>query len=168
MKTRQTVEESLNALEGFKAFFSGHFGGMKAKKSFAIYSSASEHGVFDLVALRRDRHDSSNYAVFAFSKKGTIEPSARKTLEERAKEIPLGTIRYESLSYGKLELWRGPEGSFARENNTIATLSEEWSDIFVFPVATENGPEALNCPYIIYAHKDGEDYIYPVPARKLN
>jgi hypothetical protein len=167
METKKKLEESLSELNGFKAIFSGLFGGMKAKKSLAIYSSASEKGVFDLIPLRRDSHDGSNYAVFAFSKKGAIEPETRRTLVERAGTIPLETIRYESLSYGRLELLRGPEGSFAYENNTIATLAGEWPDIFVFPVATVNGPEALDRPYVIYAHKDGEDYIYPVPAQKL-
>ncbi|MCD8185950.1 MAG: hypothetical protein LUD68_05700 [Rikenellaceae bacterium] len=100
------------------------------------------------------------------TKGGTITPVALETLRERAKEIPLGTIRYESIGYLKLQPWRGGENSFANENKTITTIAEEWPDIFVFPVAVGKA-ENLDCPYVIYAHRQGEDCIYPVQAKKL-
>lgn len=166
MEARKKLAESLNTLDGFKALFSGLFGGGKAKKSFEIYSSAPEKGVFDLLTLRNDEHNDYHYAVFAFSKKGTIDVETRQTLTERARELPLGTIRYESISYGKLELWRSEGESFANQNKTITTLAPEWPDIFVFPVA-EGKAEKLDCPYIIYAHKDDGDYVYPIATKKL-
>jgi len=164
--TKEKLAENLQSLVGFKSLFNGLFGGGKAKKSFEIFSSAPEKGVLDLVMLRTDSHDDFHYAVFAFSKKGTIDPNTLQMLKDAASEIPLGTIRYESIGYSKLQLWRGGENSFANEHKTITTLAGDQSDIFVFPVA-EGKLDNLQCPYVIYAHKEGQDYIYPVPVKKL-
>jgi hypothetical protein len=150
-------EKKLESLDGFKAIFGGLFGGGKAKASFEIYRSAQKKGVYDIAVLRREKYDDNHYAIMAFSTKGSIDKDALQIITERANEIPLGTIRYECLSYTKLEPYRGKHGSLADQNTEITSIANDFADLFMFPISeSESG---LDCPFLIYANKDGQDYI---------
>jgi hypothetical protein len=160
--------QSLETLDGFKAIFSGLFGGGKAKDSFGIYHSAQKKGVYDITVLRHEKYDDNYYAIMAFSTKGPIDKDRLQIKTERADEVPLETIRYECISYTKLEGYRGngPD-SFAAQNREITSIADAWEDLFVFPVG-ESSESALDCPFLIYANKDGKDYIFPVSRKRLN
>jgi hypothetical protein len=159
-------EKTLDALDGFKSIFSGLFGGGKAKSSFEIYRSAQKKGVYDITVLRREKHEDNHYAIMAFSTAGHIEADTLRIITERANEVPLGTIRYECIGYTKLQGYRGngPD-SFAARNTEITSIAGDWEDVFVFPVYASESD--LDCPFLIYANKDGNDYIYPVPRKRL-
>jgi hypothetical protein len=159
-------EDTLTTLDGFKSIFSGLFGGGKAKASFEIYSSAQKKGVYDITVLRREKYEDRHYAIMAFSTNGSIDKDTLQIITERANEVPLGTIRYECISYSKLQGYRGngPE-SFAAENTEITFIADDWDDLFVFPIS--DSEKALDCPFIIYANKDGKDYVFPVARYRL-
>jgi hypothetical protein len=163
---RKQFEQSLSTLNGFKAIFGGLFGGGKAKSSFEIYRSAQKKGVYDITVLRREKHDDYHYAIMAFSTNGNIDNDTLQIITERANEVSLGTIRYEALSYTKLESYRGGSESFAAENTEIVSIADDIEDVFVFPAA-ESSESALDCPFLIYANKDGKDYIFPVAGKRL-
>jgi hypothetical protein len=160
-------EQTLAALDGFKAIFSGLFGGGRAKSSFEIYSSAQKKGVYDLAVLRREKYDDNYYAIVAFSSKGSIDGETLRIITERANEVPLGTIRYECLEYVKLENYRGKSGSSADESREITSIADDWEDLFVLPLSSGSSESGLDCPFIIYANRDGLDYIFPVARKRL-
>lgn len=153
----QAIASKLNDMAGFKPLFKGLFGGGKVKKSFAIYSSAINKGVYNLHKVRSATHDDSQYAVYAFSPNGDVTPDALKLITERLANMSLGTIRYECMSYTCLQAWRGEEGSLANENTEITSIAPEHPEVLVFPVADD-----VSCEYVIYAQKDGEHYVYPI------
>jgi hypothetical protein len=161
----KTFEKTLETLDGFKAIFSGIFGGGKAKVSFEIYDSAQKRGVYDIAVLRREKYDDNHYAIMAFSTGGSINGDTLRTITERANEVPLSTLRYECIGYTKLEAYRGGPNSFAAQNTEITSIADDWDDVFVFPVA--DSEPALDCPFLIYANKDGQDYIFPVARSRL-
>jgi hypothetical protein len=158
-------EKKLESLDGFKSIFGGLFGGGKAKASFEIYRSAQKRGVYDIAVLRREKYDDNHYAIMAFSTGGGIDADSLRIITERANEVSLGTIRYECLSYGKLEAYRGKPGSLADQNTEIVSIADDFADLFVFPIAESESD--LDCPFIIYANKDGQDYIFPVARNRL-
>jgi hypothetical protein len=158
-------EKTLETLNGFKSIFSGLFGGRKAKSSFEIYRSARGKGVYDIAVLRSEKHESSRYAIMAFSTGGNIDPETLRIITERANEIPLGTIRYESVGYTKLQRCYGA-ASFADRHADVASIVDDHDDILVFP-AWASSENELDCPFLIYANKDGDEYVYPVPRKRL-
>jgi hypothetical protein len=158
-------EQTLLTLDGFKSIFSGLFGGGKAKASFEIYRSAPKKGVYDLAVLRREKYDDRHYAIMAFSTKGSIDKDTLQIITERANEIPLSTLRYECISYSKLESYRGGSDSLAGTNTEITSIAADREDLFVFPVS--DSEKELDCPFIIYANKDGKDYVFPVARHRL-
>jgi hypothetical protein len=158
-------EKKLETLDGFKSIFSGLFGGGKAKASFGIYSSAQKRGVYDLAVLRREKHEDNHYAIMAFSTGGNIDAETLRIITERSNAVSLGTIRYECLSYGKLSAYRGAPGSLADKNSEITSIANDLADLFVFPISESESD--LDCPFIIYAKKDGRDYIFPVARKRL-
>lgn len=165
MEAKQ-FEETLSTQDGFKAIFGGLLGGFRAKASFEIYSAAQKKGVYDIEVLRRKTYEGNHYAIMAFSPKGRIDKETLQIITERANTVPLGTIRYECIGYSKLEGYRGNgHESFAAENKEITSIADDWEDIFVFPVS--DSEKNLDCPFIIYANKDGKDYVFPVPRNRL-
>lgn len=140
--------------------------GDKAKLSFDIYSSASTRGVYENHTLHTWQHENHHYAVMAFSSSGPLDAKILAELKSSASSLPLDLVRYESLGYLRLEPWRGGAGSLADKSREITSLGKDYKGVLVFPVATNN-VQALDCPLIIYALKDGEHHIYPVPAQKL-
>jgi hypothetical protein len=160
-------ERSLETLDGFKVIFRGLFGGGRAKSSFEIYHSAQKKGIFDITVLRREKYDDNHYAVMAFSTKGSIDKDTLQIITERANEVPLGTIRYESIGYTKLEDYRGKGPDSAAANETeITSIAGGRDDLFVFPL-WGTSKDALDCPFLIYANKDGKDYIFPVARKRI-
>ncbi|MDR2787327.1 MAG: hypothetical protein LBD06_03005 [Candidatus Accumulibacter sp.] len=158
-------EKKLESLDGFKAIFGGLFGGGKAKASFEIYRSAQKKGVYDVAVLRREKHEDNHYAIMAFSTQGSIDKDTLQVITERANDVSLGTIRYECLGYAKLEPYRGQPGSLANKNTEITSIADGFADLFVFPISeSESG---LDCPFLIYANKDGQDHIFPVARKRL-
>lgn len=155
------IEQKLNDISGFKPLFKGFFGGGKVKKSFAVYSEAEKKGVYPLLRLRLAKHEDSQYAVYAFSPEGKIADEVLKDITERVADLSLGTIRYECISYSRLEEWRGEEGSNAYENIEITGIAPEYPNVLVFPVADE-----VNCEYVIYAQKGSQIYIYPMTTQQ--
>lgn len=157
----QSVAAKLNDISGFKSLFTGIFAGGKVKKSFEVYSSASQKGVFALHKVRSATHEDSQYAVYAFCPDGEIAAEVLKELTDRLANISLGTIRYESTSYQRLEPWRGDAGSLSNENSEITGIAPDHPEILVFPVADD-----VNCEYVIYAQKSGEHYVYPITKKQ--
>ncbi len=169
----KVLKERLTSKEGFKLIHGGGLFGGKAKKSFAVWSAAEIKAVLPLRFIHHFVHQGddykSYYAIYAFSTKDQIESETIARLKQAASEIELGTVRYESLTYSRLELWRGKDESFAQENNTIAeTLSDVPNGLFVYAEYVGDGGNAtLEKPLVIYAHSNGEDYIYPVKKSTL-
>lgn len=167
------IEEKLTSKEGFKSIHGGGLFGRKAKKSFAIWSEAEKKTVLPLYFIHHyvhlDEGSKFYYAIYAFSTKGEVDSETLSQLKEAASTIDLGTVRYESFTYTRLELWRGREDSFAQENNTISTsLSDVENGLFAFVEALDFGSNAiLDKPLVIYAHYNNEDYIYPIKKTTL-
>lgn len=159
----QSIAARLNDISGFKPLFKGIFAGGRVKKSFELYSAASKKGVFVLHKVRSATHEDSQYAVYAFCPDGEIAPEVLKELTDRLANISLGTIRYESISYLRLQPWRGDKGSLANENSEITGIAPDHPEILVFPVA-----EDVNCEYVIYAQKSGEHCIYPMTKKQAD
>jgi len=170
----KTLEGKLASKEGFKEIHGGGFLGGKAKKSFAVWSEAEKKAVlpqyFVHHFLHQDDESKSYYAIYAFSTKGEIDAETLAQLKQAASEIDIETVRYESLSYSRLELWRGGSESFAQEENTISTaLSDVANGLFVYTEAVGEGSNAiLDKPLVVYAHSKGGDYIYPIKKTILS
>jgi hypothetical protein len=156
---------TLDQPAGFAAVMSGMFKGGKAKKAHAIYSTAQEKGVYETTELRFATHDSFGYTIMAFSTKGPLELGVRETLARQADRFPLGTIRYESMSYSTLQPWGWHPRSYDPSENTIATIGEPYPGVLVYTAVV--GTKGSDRPLVIHARKDGKDYIYPVPGKAL-
>ncbi len=173
MQLAKIIEEKLESKEGFKFIHGRGLFGSKAKKSFTIWSEAEKKAVLPLHFIHhfvhQEEESKSYYAIYAFSTKGRIDTKRLSQLKETASTIDLGTVRYESFTYTRLELWRGRENSFAQENNTIATsLSDVENGLFVYVEALGFGSNAvLDKPLVIYAKKNEDDYIYPIKKTTL-
>jgi hypothetical protein len=169
----KSVEEKLTSKEGFKTIHGDGFLGGKAKKSFAVWSEAEKKAVLPLYLVQhfvyQNEDSETYYAIYAFSTEGEIDADTLARLKQAASGIDLGTVRYECTEYSRLELWRGKEGSFTQENNTIATsLSDVANGLFVYAEAVGSGSKAVpDKPLVIYAHYNGGDYIYPVKKPTL-
>ena len=141
------------------------------KESADLYYSASEHRVCPQVSIRdyvyEDKDgDKSKYALLAFQANGKeIPPQTVAELRARVVNVDLPTVRYESVSYRKLELIRGKGESFAAENNTIAQLAADMKGTYLYPLAY--GKAADNSPLVIYASTGNDVYIYPLMERNL-
>ena len=168
------LEGKLASKEGFKEIHGGGFLGGKAKKSFATWSEAEKKSVLPQYLVQDFLHQGedleSYYGIYAFSTKGEIDAETLAQLMQEASGIDISTVRYESLSYSCLELWRGPEGSSAHEENTISTaLSDVANGLFVYTEAVGWDNHALlDKPLVIYAHCKGGDYIYPIKKTILS
>ncbi|VVS94175.1 hypothetical protein [Desulfoluna spongiiphila] len=161
------LEKSLSSVQGWKMInkpFMFFFGG--AKKSFPLYESCEKKGVFKNHKLVTHVYDDNIYHIYAFSINGAFDQGALDELKEKAAEIDLGTIRYENIGYTCLELWRGPEDSFAHENNTITELSDIENGIFVYPTG-EIDDTTAEFPLVVYGQKGTDHYIYPVSDKHL-
>jgi hypothetical protein len=163
----QRIEASLETQEGFKAIFSGILANQKVKASFEIYHKAEKKGVRENYTLRTEAGEREYFAIMAFSTEGAIDKETLDTLTERVQPVSLKLIDTEALNYSRLEPWRGRKDSFANENKEISLLAKDMKAIFLYPVV-ENKKENLEYPAVIYAYKDGEQYIYPIPARKID
>ena len=169
----KTVEGKLTSKDGFKSIHGGGLFGGKAKKSFAVWSEAEKKTVLPLYFVHHFVHQGedskSYYAIYAFSTKGEVEKDTLARLKTESQEIDLGTVRYECLTYSRLELWRGGSESFAQENNSISeALSDVVNGLFVYAEAVGEGSNAiLDKPLVIYARHNGGDYIYPIKKTTL-
>jgi hypothetical protein len=111
--------------------------------------------VYDIAVPRREKYDGHYYAIMTFSTKGNIDDGTLRIITERASERPSGAIRYECISYSKPENYRRNDPrAFAAANTEIKPVADDWDAVFVFPVA--DSEKALDCPFIIYANKDGK------------
>ncbi|MDR2774210.1 MAG: hypothetical protein LBC19_05620 [Tannerella sp.] len=169
-----TLERQLASKEGFKNVHGGGFLGGKAGKSFAVWSAAEKKAVLPLCLVQHFEHQDNDtksyYGIYAFSTKGEIDANALARLKAAAQKIDLETVRYESLEYTRLELWRAKGEAFAQAHNTIATsLSDVANGLFVYAEAVGSGSNAiLDKPLVIYAHENNGDYIYPVKKTTLS
>ena len=170
----KNLEATLQSTGGFKAIHGGGFLGGRSKKSFAVWSRATERAVLPLHFIHHflhedDEGDKSYYGIYAFSTKGDVDPKILSHLKLKAMELDLGTVRYESGVYCLLELWRGPRGSSMREENSISEgLSDPANGLFVYAEAVGRGSNAvLDKPLVVWARLDNEDYIYPIKNRLL-
>ena len=172
------LESKLNSVDGFKLAHGGGLFGGKAKKSFAVWSAADKRAVLPLQLLADFQHADNDgaksfYGIYAFSTAGEINDKTLAQLQQLAKNVDIGTVRYESAMYSRLELWRGPEKSFLNQNKNIATsLGDIAHGLFVFPLCaavdtSASGAKKLDKPVVIWAEKDGENYIFPVSAKTL-
>jgi len=170
----KAVEGKLTSKEGFKVVHGGGLFGGKAKKSFAAWSGAEKKAVLPLYLIEhylyQDDDSKRYYGIYAFSTRGEIDADMLARLKAAAQEIDLGTVRYESTEYSRLELWRGMGESFLQEHNTIATaLSDVENGLFVYPESVGWGSNAiLDRPLVIYAHCNDGDYVYPVKKTVLS
>ena len=168
------LESRLSSKEGFKAVHGNGFFGGKAKKSYAVWTEAYRKAVLPLYFVQHFVHQEedskSYYGIYAFSIKGEIDAETLAKLKEAASKIDLSTVRYESLAYTRLELWRASGEAFAQQNNTIAnSLSDVSNGLFVYAESVGYGSNAiLDKPLVIYASLDGGDYIYPVKKTTLS
>ena len=161
------LEKSLSTIQGWKMInkpYMFFFGG--PKKSFPLYESCEKKGVFKNHKLVTYVYDENIYHIYAFSAHGALDKDTLDALTQKAEEIDLGTIRYENIGYTCLELWRGPEGSFAEGHNTIAELSDIDNGVFVYPTG-EMDDTTAEFPLVVYGQKGTDHYIYPVPAKHL-
>lgn len=170
----KVVEGKLTSKEGFKALHGGGLFGGRAKKSFAVWSEAKERAVLPLHFIHHFVHQGdeskSYYAIYAFSAKGDIEAEKISQLKQAAAEMEIETVRYECLTYTCLEPWRGKEGSFAQENNTISeALSDVPNGLFVYAEYVGDGSKAiLEKPLVVYARSEKGHYIYPIKKTTLS
>lgn len=160
-----TLAARLGDPSGFASVMGGLFKGGKAKKAHAVYSAADEKGVYETVELRHATHESNGYAIMAFSTKGPLDGEARTILARMASAVPLGTIRYESMPYTGLDPWRWHPRSYDPSENTIPTIGDGHPGVVVFTITC--GTKGAERPLVIHARKDGKDWIYPIPAKKL-
>jgi hypothetical protein len=169
----RTIETTLTSKEGFKAIHGGGFLGGKAKKSFAVWLEAEKKEVLPLYFIQhfvyQDEDSKSYYAIYAFSSKGKIDAETLAKLKETAQEIDLPTVRYCSVVYSRLELWRS-DNEYAQDFNVISNaLSDVENGLFAFVEFVGYGSKAiLDKPFVIYAHYNGEDYIYPIKKTELS
>ena len=167
-----TLEGQLASKEGFKKIHGGGLFGGKAKKSFAVWSEADKKAVLPLYFVQHFVHQDTDsktyYAIYAFSTKGEINTETLTRLKEAAQEIDLPTVRYESIGYTRLQSWRG--GLPTPENCSISyALSDVANGLFVYVEFLGFGSKAiLDKPLVIYAHFNGNDYIYPVKKTTLS
>jgi pentatricopeptide repeat protein len=157
---------SLDTPSGFAAVMKGMFRNGKAKKAHALWTSAQSKGVYETVELRFATHESTGYAVMAFSHRGPIDLRTRETLAAQAERFPLGTLRYESWVYSSLE----PHGWHHRLNwdpndHTIDAIADPIPGVRVFTAVTK--PKGADRPLVAHCVVDGKDYIYPVPGDRL-
>ncbi|OGQ88837.1 MAG: hypothetical protein A2289_20810 [Deltaproteobacteria bacterium RIFOXYA12_FULL_58_15] len=159
----QELQASLQSIDGWKRIckpFLLILGG--AKKSFAKWSTGAPKGVYTNHTLAEFEHEDSKYAIYAFCNQRELNEAKLAELRSAAAGVPLGTVRYESLSYSGLEPWRGQGGSLADENGSIAALGSLEQGLFVYPVA-----DGIPHPLVVYAFCDGAHCIFPVPAKRL-
>ncbi len=163
MLDSQQLYQSLATLDGWKRIckpFLFVFGG--PKKAFQKWNACNPKGVYQNYRLAQFEHDDTKYAIYAFSTQRQLSEAEVGGLAQAASQVPLGTVRYESLSYTGLEPWRGNEGSAAGDSNTIAQLGSPENGVFVYPVADD-----LGCSLVVYGVSGGEHCIFPVPNKRL-
>jgi hypothetical protein len=151
---------------GFAAVMKGMFRNGKAKKAHATWMSAQSKGVYECAELRFSTHESTGYAVMAFSDRGPIDLSTREALAAQAERFPLGTLRYESWVYSSLEPhgWH-PRLDWDANDHTIDAIADPHPGIHVFTAVTK--PKGADRPLVAHCVVDGKNYIYPIPGDRL-
>lgn len=161
----QALAASFDSPSGFAAVMKGMFSGGKAKKAHAVWTSAQRKGVHDAVELRFATHQAFGYAVMAFSTDGPLDLPTRETLAAQVDRFPLGTIRYESVSYWSLMPLGWHPHSYDPNDHTIETLAGPHPGVHVFVAVT--GPMGPGRPLVAHCVVDGKNWIYPIPADRL-
>lgn len=161
------VEARLTDAKAFaKLHGAGLFGG-RGKKSYAVWSEADARGVAQLTTLRRETFNDNNYAVFAFSVGPDLTADDISRLKVAVADVHLGQIRYDSMSYSRLEPWRGQPGSnFDKSRDLTHGVGDPEAGRYVGAMS-DFKEKRLDCPVVIWAMKDGQMSIYPVPASRF-
>lgn len=161
----QALAASFDSQSGFAAVMKGMFRNGKAKKAHAVWTSAQRKGVYDAVELRFATHESFGYAVIAFATDGPLDLPTRELLAAQADRFPLGTIRYESMSYTSLMPLGWHPRAYDPNDHTIEALADPHAGVHVFVAVTS--PKGPDRPYVAHCVADGKDWIYPVPGDRL-
>jgi hypothetical protein len=156
---------SLDRPSGFAAVMRGMFRNGKAKAAHALWTSAQRKGLYDTVELRFSTHDSTGYAVLAFSEHGPVDPSTRETLATQAEGFPLSTLRYECWMYSGLDPHGWHPSSWEPGDHTIDAIADPYPGIHVFTAVTK--PKGADRPLVAHCVVDGRDYIYPIPGDRV-
>lgn len=159
---KEILEEALQTKTGFKEIIRGMFSFARVKKSFEIYSSADQKGVFENVCLKKFSSNGNVYAIVAFCTQGNISTEVKSQLISAAESFTLGSVRQECIKYKRLQKWRGEIGSFAYKNRLITSLSNEEEGILVYPIMYK---EKKSCKYVVYAKTKHDLFIYPIKDR---
>tara|TARA_R110002096_G_scaffold16898_11_gene58038 strand:+ start:10138 stop:10635 length:498 start_codon:yes stop_codon:yes gene_type:complete len=163
MANSQELYQSLATLDGWKRIckpFLFIFGG--PKKSFQKWNGCNPKGVYQNYRLARFEHDGTKYAIYAFSTQRQLSEAEVAGLSQAASQVPLGAVRYESLSYTGLEPWRGGAGSSDPDFNSIGQIGSVEHGVFVYPLADD-----LGCSLVVHGTSGGEHCIFPVPNKRL-
>lgn len=160
----QQLAAALQGLQGFKALLPSLFGG-RARRSYALYHSAAEKGVFANEVLRREASNDKHFAVMVFCAHGPLAAKQRESLQQKVNALKVGLIRYEAMAYEELRLWRGEPGSFTDIHREICELAFGMPGVYLYPVV--GAPAALECPLVVFAKAGEKEYIYPVPQKSL-
>jgi pentatricopeptide repeat protein len=148
---------------GFAAVMKGMFRNGKAKAAHTLWTSAERRGVHPTVELRFATHDSTGYAVMAFSEHGPIDLSTSETLGAQAERFSLGTLRHEARVYSSLQ----PHGRHPESPgpHTIDAIADAYPGVHVYTAVTK--PKGADRPFVAHCVVDGRDYIYPIPGDRL-
>jgi len=168
MKTKEQLARELENEKTWKSIRPASFWNLffSTKKNFNRYANADWKGVADVVVLRTDEYEDCHYATIAFSTKGALSEDAINTLKERVNEFPVNAVRYESTGNGGFYPMVSDEGEYYSEDYELHRQAEDMDGVYVAPFMVVK-KENLNCPYIIYAHYEGQLYIYYVNAKFL-
>ncbi|MDR1331124.1 MAG: hypothetical protein LBK07_03385 [Tannerella sp.] len=166
------IEQKLNSVDGWKNLHGrGFFGfGGNDKKSLAIWNASTVKGIAPLYTLARASHESSYYAIYAFSTKGALSDAEIADLEATAREIPLGAIRYESSTQTYFQDMRSYcqtlDDNDGEHDQISISMTDEAKGLFVF-VQADFKKEALDAPFVVYGLKDRCMHAYPIQKSKL-
>ncbi|MDR2487256.1 MAG: hypothetical protein LBD12_04755 [Clostridiales Family XIII bacterium] len=166
----KALHAKLNTIDAWKAIKDKGMFAVKPKKNLALWQEMEETDVLPLYDIRRDQHESSRYAIFAFSTKGELSQEQLLALSESASQTPLNAIRFDAMGYAGL----GPIRTFGHtldendgEHDQISlALTDEANGLFIF-VCADRDEAALDAPYVAYGRKGRSVYVYPLTKGKL-
>ncbi|HEY0448933.1 hypothetical protein [Actinophytocola sp.] len=161
----RTLAGRLEEPSGFAAIMKGMFKNGKANKSHAVYSTAQHKGIYDNHELRFVTHESTGYAIMAFSTTGPLDLRVRETLAAQAERFPLGTVRYECVAYSSLLPWGWHPRSYDPGEHSIQAIGDPFPGVIVYVAVTS--AKGSDRPLVVHANSGGNDYIYPVPGDRL-
>jgi hypothetical protein len=159
MADLKKIEADLGSADGFKKYVGGLLKGVKANKAYKIWKAAEKRGVAPIYSVRKDKYDTNKYQVIVWPY-GKFDFDE---VEEFASQIPLGTIRYNAATafHAMSRSW-GEEGAHRGEERF---LSDEFRDRFNAHANVVTNHRDYGA--VIYAWKDGKEYILLVNEKKI-